>query len=197
MPRPVGISADHGRHPMARVKSGVTRKVWDQVMDRDHAACQIAYRGLCEDVATQVDHVVPKSKGGTDHPDNLRAACKTCNQLAYIAWLTEAGQIGAAMVMAVKFAAERMAFEDPVEELSESVRRIVNAPKGARQASVRGEAARIARRSDIPQRAAFLALVGAGVAAGVPESRVCIDVRVSYRAAPEHQPDPKAAEWKT
>jgi hypothetical protein len=33
----------------------------------------------CGDVATAVDHVIPINKGGTDHPDNLVAACMTCN----------------------------------------------------------------------------------------------------------------------
>lgn len=27
-----------------------------------------------------VDHVVPVSRGGSNHRDNLRAACKPCNQ---------------------------------------------------------------------------------------------------------------------
>lgn len=29
--------------------------------------------------AWQVEHSVPRSKGGTDHPNNLYAACVTCN----------------------------------------------------------------------------------------------------------------------
>jgi 5-methylcytosine-specific restriction endonuclease McrA len=30
-----------------------------------------------------VDHVIPKSKGGTDDPDNLVAACQACNLVKY------------------------------------------------------------------------------------------------------------------
>ena len=32
-----------------------------------------------EDGAVEVDHVVPRSRGGSDHPDNLRAVCKVCH----------------------------------------------------------------------------------------------------------------------
>jgi hypothetical protein len=45
-----------------------------QVLRRDAYTC--AY---CGDVADQVDHVHPKSKGGADELDNLVAACKRCN----------------------------------------------------------------------------------------------------------------------
>ena len=33
----------------------------------------------CGDEANTVDHVIPQSRGGTDDPMNLVAACKTCN----------------------------------------------------------------------------------------------------------------------
>lgn len=29
---------------------------------------------------TQVDHIIPHSAGGSDEPDNLVIACKTCNR---------------------------------------------------------------------------------------------------------------------
>lgn len=45
-----------------------------QVLRRDAYTC--AY---CGNVADQVDHVYPKSKGGADELDNLVAACKKCN----------------------------------------------------------------------------------------------------------------------
>jgi 5-methylcytosine-specific restriction endonuclease McrA len=34
---------------------------------------------ICGSPATTVDHVVPRAYCGTDHPDNLRPACRTCN----------------------------------------------------------------------------------------------------------------------
>ena len=35
---------------------------------------------LCgRDGACEVDHIVPRSRGGSDHPDNLRAICRSCH----------------------------------------------------------------------------------------------------------------------
>lgn len=70
---------------------------WDAlrpvILQRDGHQCQI--RGpKCKGVATQVDHIVPLSEGGARlDPDNLRAACGTCNagrQNSRIAALTRA-----------------------------------------------------------------------------------------------------------
>jgi len=49
------------------------------VLARDLGVCQIQGAG-CELHATHVDHVLPRKYGGTDHPANLRAACRVCNQ---------------------------------------------------------------------------------------------------------------------
>lgn len=46
-----------------------------EVLDRDARICW-----LCgHPGADQVDHVIPKAHGGSDHPDNLRAAHGSCN----------------------------------------------------------------------------------------------------------------------
>ena len=61
----------------ARAKGGT--RLWSKIrlriLIRDGYCCQ--YCGS-ED-ATTVDHVLPISKGGTDDPDNLVAACTRCN----------------------------------------------------------------------------------------------------------------------
>jgi 5-methylcytosine-specific restriction protein A len=31
-------------------------------------------------IATEVDHIVPKSQGGTDDDDNLQAICSPCHK---------------------------------------------------------------------------------------------------------------------
>ena len=49
------------------------------ILERDGHVCRIA-GPRCKTAATEVDHIVPLSEGGARlDPDNLRAACKTCN----------------------------------------------------------------------------------------------------------------------
>lgn len=61
----------------ARAKGGT--RLWSKIrlriLIRDGYCCQ--YCG--SENATTVDHVLPISKGGTDDPDNLVAACTRCN----------------------------------------------------------------------------------------------------------------------
>ena len=40
-----------------------------------------------------VDHMVPKSRGGTDHPNNLQCLCKRCNTMKSGATESEVQQI--------------------------------------------------------------------------------------------------------
>jgi hypothetical protein len=55
------------------------RKIRLQVLDRDQWQCQIRRKG-CTELATQVDHIVPVTKGGAKFdPHNLRASCHKCN----------------------------------------------------------------------------------------------------------------------
>lgn len=55
------------------------RKIRLQVLERDNWQCQIRRKG-CTELATQVDHIVPVTKGGAKFdPRNLRAACHKCN----------------------------------------------------------------------------------------------------------------------
>jgi 5-methylcytosine-specific restriction enzyme A len=51
------------------------RKLRAHILERDRHTCQV-----CGERATQVDHIVPRSKGGTDNPANLRASCGWCNR---------------------------------------------------------------------------------------------------------------------
>lgn len=52
-----------------------------KVLARDGFRCVYCGRSPVEDgVKLEIDHVVPKSKGGTDSFDNLVAACWECNQ---------------------------------------------------------------------------------------------------------------------
>lgn len=58
------------------------------VLERDGYIC--AYDGA---IATTVDHIIPKAKGGEDRMDNLVACCSPCNarkgakRLVRVSWL--------------------------------------------------------------------------------------------------------------
>jgi 5-methylcytosine-specific restriction endonuclease McrA len=55
-------------------KHGVAQPSRKAVFARDHGECQ-----YCGGKAENLDHVVPRAKGGTHTWDNLVAACKRCN----------------------------------------------------------------------------------------------------------------------
>jgi 5-methylcytosine-specific restriction endonuclease McrA len=46
----------------------------------------------CLNPATTVDHVIPLSAGGTNHPSNLRAACRGCNSRGGMKIVNELGR---------------------------------------------------------------------------------------------------------
>ena len=59
--------------------SGPWRRIRKQILERDNHLCQIRSDG-CTVVATEVDHIVPTSKGGGwFDPTNLRGSCFSCN----------------------------------------------------------------------------------------------------------------------
>lgn len=61
------------------------------IYERDDKTCQLCgentrffkslYDTPFDDMpkAGSVDHIIPLSKGGTDDPENLRRACRSCN----------------------------------------------------------------------------------------------------------------------
>lgn len=50
------------------------QKLSAEVLRRDRNICR-----YCGAHATTVDHIVPKTRGGTDAWDNLAACCRRCN----------------------------------------------------------------------------------------------------------------------
>ena len=47
----------------------------------------------CGAKATEIDHIVPKSKGGSNSPSNLTPACRSCNQMKSNKTLKEFGKL--------------------------------------------------------------------------------------------------------
>ena len=51
-----------------------------KIFKRDEFKCQYCGKGVKEGVILEVDHIIPKSKGGNDTEDNLITSCKECNR---------------------------------------------------------------------------------------------------------------------
>ena len=58
------------------------------VLSRDGFTCQVRILGVCANLSgkrmspsrLEVDHKVPRSEGGSDNYENLRASCPPCNK---------------------------------------------------------------------------------------------------------------------
>jgi 5-methylcytosine-specific restriction protein A len=73
-PRP-----DDGRPSAAqRGYDGRWRKIRAMVLARRPLCVECERHGVVR-VATEVDHIIPLSKGGTHATDNLQPLCKTCH----------------------------------------------------------------------------------------------------------------------
>lgn len=46
-----------------------------RILRRDKHRCR-----YCGKTATTVDHVLPRSRGGSNHPGNVVACCEPCNR---------------------------------------------------------------------------------------------------------------------
>ena len=55
------------------------RRIRAAVMARDNYLCQVCAADGRVTPATEVDHIRPKARGGTDEMDNLRSICRQCH----------------------------------------------------------------------------------------------------------------------
>ena len=75
-----------GRMPMhtmaehRRIRGAAWEALRREVMQRDKGLCQPCAREQRIAAASQVDHVTPQWEGGSDHPTNLQAICRTCHE---------------------------------------------------------------------------------------------------------------------
>ena len=56
------------------------RKLRARIMARDRGLCVACKEAGRLTAADEVDHIVPKARGGTDHPDQLQSLCRECHQ---------------------------------------------------------------------------------------------------------------------
>lgn len=63
-------------------QNGEQKGFWnvrEYVLFRDNHTCQIC-KGKSKDTVLEVHHIIPRSKCGTDRPDNLITLCRTCHE---------------------------------------------------------------------------------------------------------------------
>lgn len=56
------------------------RKRRERILKRDSYLCQCCLGNGIYTKATDVDHITPKAKGGTDADDNLQSLCNPCHK---------------------------------------------------------------------------------------------------------------------
>ncbi len=71
LPAPTVVKLRYFVHVPYRARAALTRRA---VFARDEWTCQ-----YCGRTAENVDHVIPKSRGGTHTWENVVAACRRCN----------------------------------------------------------------------------------------------------------------------
>lgn len=86
----VSLNGNRERQKRFREKGGGKPDEWVairiKILKRDNYMC--AY---CGKKANTVDHILPKSKGGTEDDSNLVSCCKSCNQIKSNRSMEEAG----------------------------------------------------------------------------------------------------------
>ena len=59
-------------------------KLRHRILERDKRLCRACWRKGLITVATHVDHIVPKARGGGDEETNLQSLCEPCHSLKTI-----------------------------------------------------------------------------------------------------------------
>lgn len=62
----------------------VTKKLREEILMRDNWTCQNCKKSIGQTKLQQpsdfhIDHIIPRSKGGSNEKDNLQVLCKSCN----------------------------------------------------------------------------------------------------------------------
>jgi hypothetical protein len=73
-------SADDPNLPEMESYTFIRAGLWWSVLARDNWTCCSCGRSSKEEgITLEIDHITPRSKGGTGNLDNLQTLCKKCN----------------------------------------------------------------------------------------------------------------------
>ena len=64
-----------------KIRKAINNSLKYDIMKRDNFRCNYCGRSpaIDSDVELQIDHIIPVTKGGDNHIDNLKTICKKCN----------------------------------------------------------------------------------------------------------------------
>lgn len=82
--------------PARKRKPSEAKANRDLALRRAQGRCEMTgTTGRCREVATEVHHLVPRSRGGNDDPDNTLALCHPCHARIHAnpQWATEMGYL--------------------------------------------------------------------------------------------------------
>lgn len=65
--------------PIAKNTQKLSPAVRHEILVRDNYTCQACGAKASEGAKLEVDHIVPRAKGGSNDPSNLRTLCSVCN----------------------------------------------------------------------------------------------------------------------
>lgn len=70
------------KRDIRRRRKPISSSLRYQILERDHFRCTCcgANPATNPSVTLELDHITPVSKGGTNHPSNLRTLCSNCNR---------------------------------------------------------------------------------------------------------------------
>jgi hypothetical protein len=78
LPKAVGLAGAEARKTYGKASRKTSTRLRFAILARDQFTCRYCGR-KAPDVELHVDHITPLSRGGSDEPDNLGAACSECN----------------------------------------------------------------------------------------------------------------------
>ena len=79
--QPIAWASSVGKTPTERGYGAAWRKLRNLALKRDSHLCQLCLRNGIVTLATEVDHILNKARGGTDSMDNLQSVCRSCHRL--------------------------------------------------------------------------------------------------------------------